>query len=83
MVFLQGIHVAHVIIDGTIISPRVTALLPGLSKETALLPDAIGEEFWKLHTQHRSTWSQEIDLRPVSQQFFRWSMADVAAKFSQ
>ena len=64
---VQGVHTAHVIIDGTIDAPRVRQFQS--DPEKSLSPDAIGEEYYKLHTQHRSTWSQEIDLRPYQEKF--------------
>ena len=27
-------------------------------------PDAIAESYWQLHTQPRSAWTHELDLRP-------------------
>jgi len=27
-------------------------------------PDALAQTYWHLHTQDRSAWTQEIDLRP-------------------
>ena len=29
-----------------------------------LNPDAIAENYWQLHRQHRSAWTHELDLRP-------------------
>jgi hypothetical protein len=31
--------------------------------------EAIAAAYWYLHTQHRSAWSQEIDLRSYSESF--------------
>ena len=62
---VQGIHVAHVIIDGQIESCKYKSSQP----DGNLSPDAIAEEYWKLHTQHRSTWTQELDLRPYVEKF--------------
>jgi hypothetical protein len=30
---------------------------------------AIAEAFWFLHSQQRSAWTQELDLRPFSESF--------------
>jgi len=64
----QGIHVAHVIVDGAIDGDRINTFLPGLKEakgaDGLLDPDAIAENYWTLHTQQRSAWSHEIDLRP-------------------
>jgi hypothetical protein len=34
-----------------------------------LQADAIAETYWQLHVQHRSAWTQEIDLRPFKEPF--------------
>jgi len=31
--------------------------------------EAIADTFWYLHTQHRSAWTQEVDLRPWAEAF--------------
>jgi hypothetical protein len=36
---------------------------------TFLAPTAIAENYWNLHAQDPSTWSQEIDLRPSVEKF--------------
>lgn len=63
----RGIHVAHVILDGGIMSSRS----PTNARErmTALSPDSIAETYYHLHTQHRSAWTQEMDLRPWVETF--------------
>jgi NAD(P)-dependent dehydrogenase (short-subunit alcohol dehydrogenase family) len=69
----KGIHVAHVVIDGAIDGHRINALVPQLAQvkgEGGLLKlEAIAESYWQLHVQHRSAWSQEIDLRPFKEPF--------------
>jgi len=64
----QGIHVAHVIIDGAIDGDRINAFLPGLKGERGphglLDPDAIAENYWSIFQQPRSAWTHELDLRP-------------------
>jgi len=69
----KGIHVAHVVIDGAIDGHRINTLVPQLAQakgEDGLLNlEAIAESYWQLHLQHRSTWSQEIDLRPFKEPF--------------
>ncbi|GMH37256.1 hypothetical protein BSKO_05129 [Bryopsis sp. KO-2023] len=64
-----GVHVAHVIVDGIIDTERIRTLMPERPTEEMLDPDAMADEYWKLHTQHPSTWSQEIDLRPFTEKF--------------
>jgi NAD(P)-dependent dehydrogenase (short-subunit alcohol dehydrogenase family) len=61
----QGIHVAHVVIDGGIKSPRRAESTPA----SLLDPDAIAQSYLHLIHQPRSTWSWEIELRPWVEKF--------------
>jgi len=67
----QGIHVAHVIIDGVvngdIVRGRFADYLESLGDDGALDPDAIAEAFWALHSQPASAWTHELDLRPYKE----------------
>ena len=69
----QGIHVAHVIVDGAIDGDRINTFLPGLKAargEDGLLdPDAIADNYWHLYRQPRSAWTHELDLRPWVEQW--------------
>jgi NAD(P)-dependent dehydrogenase (short-subunit alcohol dehydrogenase family) len=65
----QGIHVAHVIIDGQINTPRVREMSPDREEHTMLPPDAIAETYWRLHTQDPTAWTLETDLRPAVESF--------------
>ena len=66
----QGLHVAHVIIDGQIEDATREGRGPGTRGADALLhPDAIAEAYWQLHVQPRSAWTQELDLRPWVEKF--------------
>jgi len=64
----QGIHVAHVVIDGGIDGDRLNGFLPNLKDERGpdglLDPDAIAENYWTLFQQPRSAWTHELDVRP-------------------
>ncbi|WP_421725689.1 SDR family NAD(P)-dependent oxidoreductase [Bauldia sp.] len=65
----RGIHVAHIIIDGGI-GENVGALSNNVdAPDKSLNPAAIAETYWDLHTQHRSAWTQELDLRPWVEKF--------------
>ena len=64
----QGIHVAHVVIDGAVdgVFTRenrtdVEGLLAG---DEILKPEDIAAAYVNLHKQPRSAWTHEIDLRP-------------------
>ena len=65
----QGVHVAHVVIDGQIDTPRVREMSPDREEDTMLSPEAIAEAYWRLHTQHRTAWTLELDLRPAVESF--------------
>jgi NAD(P)-dependent dehydrogenase (short-subunit alcohol dehydrogenase family) len=63
----QGIHVAHVVIDGGIRSDRRAE---HADKPDSLLdPDAIAESYMHLLHQPRSAWAWEIELRPWVEKF--------------
>ncbi|KAI4870654.1 NAD(P)-binding protein [Hypoxylon rubiginosum] len=66
----KGVHVAHAIIDGVIDIPRTTHYsVNGGAEDGKLRADAIAESYWNLHTQHRSAFTQEIDMRPYVEKF--------------
>jgi NAD(P)-dependent dehydrogenase (short-subunit alcohol dehydrogenase family) len=65
----QGIHVAHVIIDGQINTPRMREMSPDREEHTMLSPEAIAETYWQLHAQDHTAWSLELDLRPAVESF--------------
>jgi NAD(P)-dependent dehydrogenase (short-subunit alcohol dehydrogenase family) len=69
----QGLHVAHVVIDGGIDGDRLRRARPGVVAERGedglLGLDAIAETYWQIHRQPRSAWTQEVDLRPYREGF--------------
>lgn len=66
----QGVHVAHAIIDAVIDIPRTRHYnVNDGAPDGKLSPDAIADEYWHLHQQHRSGFTQEIDLRPYVEKF--------------
>jgi NAD(P)-dependent dehydrogenase (short-subunit alcohol dehydrogenase family) len=69
----QGIHVAHVIIDGGIEGDRLLSRMPDRAEKAGqdglLNIEAIAENYWQLHRQQRSAWTQELDLRPYKETF--------------
>jgi len=64
----EGIHVAHVVIDGAIDTAFIREAFPERYKlkerQGILDPEAIAENYWQLHRQARSAWTHELDLRP-------------------
>ncbi|SEV79806.1 SDR family NAD(P)-dependent oxidoreductase [Natrinema salifodinae] len=65
----EGIHVAHVVIDGQIETPSVRESRPDRDEDEYLDPDAIADSYWHLVTQDRSAWTLELDLRPHVEEF--------------
>jgi NAD(P)-dependent dehydrogenase (short-subunit alcohol dehydrogenase family) len=65
----EGIHVAHAVIDGQILTPSAREANPDRDEETYLDPDAIAESYWHLVEQDRSAWTLELDLRPHVEEF--------------
>ncbi len=65
----QGIHVAHVVIDGAIDTAFIRDNFPEryaqrLPLGGILNPEHIAESYWQLHRQPRDAWTHEMDLRP-------------------
>jgi NAD(P)-dependent dehydrogenase (short-subunit alcohol dehydrogenase family) len=70
----EGIHVAHIVIDGAIDTDFTRQRSPDkyeASKATRsiLNPDSIAENYWMLHSQPRDAWTHELDLRPWSEKW--------------
>jgi NAD(P)-dependent dehydrogenase (short-subunit alcohol dehydrogenase family) len=69
----QGLHVAHVVIDGIIDGDMIRRGRPQIVEqrgENGLLAiDAIAEAYWQIHRQHPTAWTHEIDLRPYKEPF--------------
>jgi len=63
----QGIHVAHVVIDGGIRSGRRPD--PPDQPDSMLDPDAIAATYMHLIHQPRSAWAWEVELRPWAERF--------------
>jgi NADP-dependent 3-hydroxy acid dehydrogenase YdfG len=63
----QGIHVAHVVIDGGIKSARRAE--PADKPASLLDPDGIAASYLHIIHQPRSAWATEIELRPWVERF--------------
>ena len=65
-----GIHVAHVVVDGSIdgtfarTNHSPEAIQAKLAGDEILKPDEIAANYVWLHRQQRSAWTHELDLRP-------------------
>ena len=74
----QGIHVAHIVVDGAVDAPDTLGKMlgedmfqklreaKGLEKDGLLLPEKMAETYFHLSEQHRSAWTHELDLRAYS-----------------
>jgi len=74
----QGVHVAHVIIDGAVdapdtlgkmLGPEAFAKLRetrGMEHDGLMLPEKIADSYYHLAQQHRTVWTHEMDLRAFS-----------------
>lgn len=69
----DGIHVAHVVIDGGIdgevLRTRAPAMAEARGAGGLLAPDGIAETYWQLHRQEQTTWTFETELRPYKEPF--------------
>jgi NAD(P)-dependent dehydrogenase (short-subunit alcohol dehydrogenase family) len=63
----QGVHIAWINIDGGIRNPGRTE--PPDNPDSMLSPDAIAGHYLMLIRQDRSTWSNELTLRPWVESF--------------
>ncbi|MDP3748698.1 MAG: SDR family NAD(P)-dependent oxidoreductase [Phenylobacterium sp.] len=67
----QGIHVAHIVVDGSIDGVFARTNIPDreerLERDAILKPEEIATNYVWLHRQHRSAWTHELDLRPWSE----------------
>ena len=73
----RNIHVAHVVVDGSVDAPDTLGKMLGAERFQALrdtkgaedglmLPERIADTYWHIAQQHRSVWTHELDLRAFS-----------------
>lgn len=64
----KNIHVAHVVVDGSIDTEFTRTNFPqrhALGQQDGILsPEHIAQNYWWLHQQPRDAWTFELDLRP-------------------
>src|SRR5436190_12137155 len=67
----EGLHVAHVVIDGAVDGVFIRSNRDNvdelLAQERILKPEAIAQSFVALVKQPRSAWTHELDVRPWSE----------------
>ena len=64
----QGIHIAHVILDG-ILDTQNSRQLHSLDPAEMMSTDDVSEAYLQLIKQKPSAWTHELDLRPASETF--------------
>lgn len=64
----KGIHVAHVILDG-IVDTEASRDLHGMDPAQMMKPEDIAQVYLDLANQPKSTWTHELDLRPLGEAF--------------
>ena len=74
----KGVHIVHILIDGVVDAPDTLGKMlgperyaelretRGLEHDGLMLPERIADTYLHLATQHRSTWTNELDLRSFS-----------------
>ena len=74
----QGIHVAHIVVDGAVDAPDTLGKMlgpelyqqmretRGMEHDGLILPEKVADTYYHLAQQHRSTWTHEIDIRSFS-----------------
>ena len=71
----RGVHVVHVVVDGSVDAPDTLGKLLGDSFEAykaskgedgIINPGALAETYWHLAHQPRNCWTHELDVRPFT-----------------
>jgi NAD(P)-dependent dehydrogenase (short-subunit alcohol dehydrogenase family) len=65
----DGIHVVHTVIDGLIWSDKTQQRFTSAQEQRSMAPADLAEVYWQLFHQPRSSWTQELDLRPQGGSF--------------
>ncbi len=64
----KGVHVAHVILDG-IVDTDASRTLHSIDPARMMKPEHIAQTYLALADQPKSTWTHELDLRPMGETF--------------
>jgi NAD(P)-dependent dehydrogenase (short-subunit alcohol dehydrogenase family) len=69
----QGIHVAHVVVDGGIAGDKIIHGLPqfaqAMGEDGLVSLDGLADAYWYLYSQARAAWTHELDLRTFKEAF--------------
>ncbi len=71
----QGIHVCHVNVDGPVLAPETIGKMLGtekfeamvkekVPKDELIIPESVADTYFMLHSQARSSWTHDLDIRP-------------------
>jgi NAD(P)-dependent dehydrogenase (short-subunit alcohol dehydrogenase family) len=62
----DGIHVAHVVIGGLILSERTARRFANADPREFIDPVALADQYAQLFHQPRSAWTHELDIKPAA-----------------
>jgi NAD(P)-dependent dehydrogenase (short-subunit alcohol dehydrogenase family) len=69
----QGIHVAHVVVDGGIAGDKIVKGLPqfaqAMGEDGLISLTGLADAYWYLYTQPKAAWTHELDLRTFKESF--------------
>jgi NAD(P)-dependent dehydrogenase (short-subunit alcohol dehydrogenase family) len=69
----QGLHVAHVVVDGGIAGDKIIHGIPqfaqAMGEDGLVSLDGLADAYWYLHNQPRAAWTHELDLRTFKESF--------------
>jgi NAD(P)-dependent dehydrogenase (short-subunit alcohol dehydrogenase family) len=69
----QGIHVAHVVIDGGIAGEKIMKGIPqfaeAMGEDGLISLTGLADAYWHLYRQPRAAWTHELDIRTFKESF--------------
>ncbi|ETN40040.1 uncharacterized protein HMPREF1541_04315 [Cyphellophora europaea CBS 101466] len=65
----QGVHVAHMVIDGIIDLPLTREYMPDAKPDALISPNTIADTYWYVHTQPASGFTHELEIRPSAEKW--------------
>ena len=65
----DGVHVVHVRLDCTLDTPGIREYYPDIKPEEMSNTDDVAETYYWVHRQPRSAWSNEIEIRPYTEEW--------------
>jgi NAD(P)-dependent dehydrogenase (short-subunit alcohol dehydrogenase family) len=69
----QGIHVAHVVVDGGIAGDKIVKGLPqfaqAMGEDGLVSLGGLADAYWYVYTQPKTAWTHELDLRTYKESF--------------